>query len=91
VREVPIVHDGGALGLLALEAAVSNYTKRDRPGMVVVMAVTAADSEDQRPGAGADSGRRNLQVCTSDLEWGGVQVRGYAGGSKAQPSRTAWP
>jgi hypothetical protein len=79
------VHDG-ILGLVALGAAVSNYLKRDRHGMVA----TAANSKNQRPGAELVSQRRNLQVCTSDLEWGGVQVRAYVGGSKAQPSRTAW-
>lgn len=81
------MRDGGVLALVALEAAVSNDMKRDRRGMVVAMAATAAD---QRPGAEPESQRRNLQVCTRDLEWGGVQVRAYAGGSKAQPSRTAW-
>jgi hypothetical protein len=56
------------LGLVALEAAVSNYTKRDRRGMVVVMVATVADSEDQRPGAEPEYQRRNLQACTRDLE-----------------------
>ena len=85
------MRDGGLVGLVALEAAVSNYMKRDRRGMVVVMAATAAVSKDQRPGAEPESQRRNLQVCTGHLEWGGVQVQGYAGESKAQQSRTAWP
>lgn len=85
------MRDGRLLELVALGAAVSNYMKRDRRGMVVVMVATAADSKDRRPGAEPEYQRRNLQVCTWDLEWGGVQVRGYAGGSKAQQSRTAWP
>jgi hypothetical protein len=79
------VRDGGVLALVALEAAVSNDMKRDRRGMVVAMVAVAAD---QRPGAEPESQRRNLQVCTRDL--GGVQVQAYAGGSRAQPSRTAW-
>jgi hypothetical protein len=85
------VRDGGVLGLVALGAAVSIYMKRDRRGMVVGTVATAAASKDQRPGAELESPRRNLQVCTRHLEWGGVQVRAYVGGSKAQPSRAAWP
>jgi hypothetical protein len=77
------VRDDGLLGLVALGAAVSNYMKRDRRGKVA--------AEDQRSGVEPESQRRNLQVCTGDLDWGGVQAQGYAGGSKTQPSRTAWP
>lgn len=66
---------------------MSDYLKRDRCGAAVA---TAADSKDQRPGVVTESQRRKLQVCTVYLEWGGVQVQGYAGGSKAQQSRTAW-
>ena len=84
------MHDDG-LGLVALVAAVSNYMKRDRHGEMVAMAATAGFSKEQRPGVEPESQRRNLQVCTGDLERGCVQVQGYAGESKARPSRTAWP
>jgi hypothetical protein len=85
------VRDGEFLGLVALRAAVSDYLECDCTGrMLVVREVTAADSKDQRPGAELGSQRRNLQVCMSDLEWGGVQVQGYAVGSKTPQSRAAW-
>lgn len=85
------MRDDGLLGLVSLGAAASNYMKRDRRGEMVAMAATAESSKDQRPGAEPESQRRNLQVCTSDLEWGCVQVQGYAGESETRPSRTAWP
>lgn len=79
------MRDGGRLGLVALGAAVSNL-KCDRRERVVVVAMvsTAAASKDQRPGAEPESQHRNLQVYTRDLEWGGVEVQGCAGGSKTQ-------
>jgi hypothetical protein len=73
-RGVPIVRDGGALGLVALGASVSNL-KCDRRGRVVAATVaTVAVSKDQMPGAEPEFQHRNLQVCRRNLEWGGVQV-----------------